>query len=101
MLSSARKKNGVDRIFGLQSSHIQPIWDHVARQGIRIIDVRHESAAVHMAHAFVVMIRPPPRSTLFPYTTLFRSTGATTASRRVYSGFGDAGFERRGRGPRD
>src|SRR6202030_2389201 len=42
---------GVDRIFGLQGGHIQRIWDHVARQGIRIIDVRHESAAVHMAHA--------------------------------------------------
>src|SRR5258708_25586426 len=25
------------------------------------------------------MIRRPPRSTLFPYTTLFRSTGATLA----------------------
>src|SRR5688572_31646430 len=25
------------------------------------------------------MIRPPPRSTLFPYTTLFRSTGAPSA----------------------
>jgi acetolactate synthase-1/2/3 large subunit len=45
------KARGVDRIFGLQGGHIQPIWDHVARQGIRIIDVRHEAAAVHMAHA--------------------------------------------------
>src|SRR3989475_9438762 len=26
---------------------------------------------------FFLMIRRPPRSTLFPYTTLFRSTGAT------------------------
>ncbi len=42
---------GVDRIFGLQGGHIQPIWDHIARQGIRIIDVRDEGAAVHMAHA--------------------------------------------------
>src|SRR5690349_15131779 len=42
---------GIDRIFGLQGGHIQPIWDHVARQGIRIIDVRAEGAAVHMAHA--------------------------------------------------
>src|SRR5947209_15448175 len=25
---------------------------------------------------FFLMIRPPPRSTLFPYTTLFRSIGA-------------------------
>jgi acetolactate synthase-1/2/3 large subunit len=45
------KRRGVDRVFGLQGGHIQPIWDHVARQGIRIIDVRHEGAAVHMAHA--------------------------------------------------
>ena len=33
------KARGVDRIFGLQGGHIQPIWDHVARLGIRIIDV--------------------------------------------------------------
>ena len=45
------KARGVDRIFGLQGGHIQPIWDHVARQCIRIIDVRDEGAAVHMAHA--------------------------------------------------
>jgi acetolactate synthase-1/2/3 large subunit len=42
---------GVDRVFGLQGGHIQPIWDHVARLGIRIVDVRHEGAAIHMAHA--------------------------------------------------
>lgn len=42
---------GIDRIFGLQGGHIQPIWDHAARLGIRIIDVRDEGAAVHMAHA--------------------------------------------------
>ena len=36
---------------GSQGGHIQPIWDHVARLGIRIIDVRDEGAAVHMAHA--------------------------------------------------
>jgi len=45
------KTRGIDRIFGLQGGHIQPIWDHVAQQGIRIIDVRDEGAAVHMAHA--------------------------------------------------
>jgi acetolactate synthase-1/2/3 large subunit len=45
------KTRGIDRIFGLQGGHIQPMWDHVARQGIRIIDVRDEGAAVHMAHA--------------------------------------------------
>jgi acetolactate synthase-1/2/3 large subunit len=45
------RARGIDRIFGLQGGHIQPIWDHAARLGIRIIDVRDEGAAVHMAHA--------------------------------------------------
>jgi len=45
------KARGIDRVFGLQGGHIQPIWDHVARLGIRIVDCRHEGAAVHMAHA--------------------------------------------------
>jgi acetolactate synthase-1/2/3 large subunit len=45
------QRRGIDRVFGLQGGHIQPIWDWLARLGIRIIDVRHEGAAVHMAHA--------------------------------------------------
>lgn len=45
------KARGVDRVFGLQGGHIQPIWDHVARLGIRIVDARHEGAAVHTAQA--------------------------------------------------
>src|SRR5438445_8586054 len=31
---------------------------------------------------FFLMIRRPPRSTLFPYTTLFRSRGCLRAARR-------------------
>ncbi len=42
---------GIDRVFGLQGGHIQPLWDFIGRAGIRIIDVRDERAAVHMAHA--------------------------------------------------
>lgn len=43
---------GVDRIFGLQGGHIQPIWDQLAQRGVRIVDVRDEGAAVHMAQAY-------------------------------------------------
>ncbi len=50
-IAKALQARGVDRIFGLQGGHIQPIWDHAARLGIRIVDVRDEGAAVHMAHA--------------------------------------------------
>ena len=45
----------VDRVFGLQGGHIQPIWDQLAQRGVRIIDVRDEGAAVHMAHAHAVL----------------------------------------------
>jgi len=50
-IAKSLKARGVDRIFGLQGGHIQPIWDYAAQAGIRIIDVRDERAAVHMAHA--------------------------------------------------
>lgn len=46
---------GVDRIYGLQGGHIQPIWDHLHRLGVRIVDVRDEGAAVHMAHAHAAL----------------------------------------------
>lgn len=44
-------RRGVRRVYGLCGGHIQPIWDEAARLGIRIVDVRHESAAVYMAQA--------------------------------------------------
>ena len=50
-IAKSLKARGIDRIFGLQGGHIQPIWDYLAQAGIRIIDVRDERAAVHMAHA--------------------------------------------------
>src|SRR5688572_32015847 len=34
---------------------------------------------------FFLMIRPPPRSTLFPYTTLFRSSTSSISRTRVTS----------------
>src|SRR5256885_8977080 len=36
---------------------------------------RYYSAAPFLLYFFFLMIRRPPRSTLFPYTTLFRSVG--------------------------
>lgn len=42
---------GVMRVYGLVGGHIQPIWDELAQQRVEIVDVRHESAAVYMAHA--------------------------------------------------
>src|SRR5260370_40547240 len=41
-----------------------------------------QHAALLPVSFFFLMIRRPPRSTLFPYTTLFRSTGSGSACRR-------------------
>jgi acetolactate synthase-1/2/3 large subunit len=46
---------GVDRVFGLQGGHIQPIWDQLGQRGVRIVDVRDEGAAVHMAQAHAAL----------------------------------------------
>lgn len=48
-------RRGAKRVFGLQGGHIQPIWDHLAQRSVRIVDVRDEGAAVHMAHAHAVL----------------------------------------------
>lgn len=46
------KARGIDRVFGLCGGHIMPIWMAIDREGIAIVDVRDERAAVYMAHAY-------------------------------------------------
>ena len=45
------KARGVDRVFALCGGHVMPIWMRLDAEGIRIVDVRDERAAVYMAHA--------------------------------------------------
>ena len=45
------KARGVERVFGLCGGHIMPIWMRDRRRRHRIVDVRDERAAVHMAQA--------------------------------------------------
>src|SRR5947199_8400311 len=48
---------------------------------------------------FFLMIRRPPRSTLFPYTTLFRSRRTTRTARRSVGAPSSRGREARGSSP--
>src|SRR4029079_19834659 len=45
------------------------------RHTIRVSSGTHKSRTYLLYILFFLMIRRPPRSTLFPYTTLFRSLG--------------------------
>src|SRR5207302_8345463 len=50
-----------------------------AEYNTRLADRRSPSLTPATCVMFCVTIRPPPRSTLFPYTTLFRSLGDALA----------------------
>ena len=52
LAARALKEAGVDVIFTLSGGHIMPIYDGCLDEGIRVIDVRHEQAAVHAADAW-------------------------------------------------
>jgi len=52
LAARALKEAGVECVFTLCGGHIMPLYDGCKEQGIRIIDVRHEQAAVHAADAW-------------------------------------------------
>lgn len=51
LIAKFLKARGVSRVFALCGGHIMPIWMQIDAQGIQIVDVRDERAAVYMAHA--------------------------------------------------
>ena len=51
VIARTLRARGVDRVFGLCGGHIMPMWMRLDAEGVRIVDVRDERAAVYMAHA--------------------------------------------------
>lgn len=49
LVAKVLKQEGVRCIFTLSGGHIAPIFDGCLDEGVGLIDVRHEQAAVHMA----------------------------------------------------
>jgi acetolactate synthase-1/2/3 large subunit len=52
LAARALKQAGVEVLFTLSGGHIMPLYDGCLDEGIRIIDVRHEQAAVHAADSW-------------------------------------------------
>ena len=68
LIAKFLKARGVSRVFALCGGHIMPIWMRLDAEGIGIVDVRDERAAVYMAHAYGASRYPllpsaPPSST--------------------------------------
>jgi acetolactate synthase I/II/III large subunit len=51
-ITRSLRLEGVDTIFTVAGDHVLPLLDVLADEGFRLIDCRHEQAAVHMADAW-------------------------------------------------
>ncbi|HPQ68268.1 MAG TPA: thiamine pyrophosphate-binding protein [bacterium] len=59
LAAQALLDRGIDRIFTLSGGHITPIYQYLENTSIKLIDTRHEQAAVFMAEAYGRMTRKP------------------------------------------
>ena len=55
-------KLGIDRIFTLVGDHLNEVLAVAAREGIEILDMRHESGVTHAADAWARISRKPALS---------------------------------------
>ena len=53
------KNEGVEYLFSLVGGHIYSLYDACLDAGIKIIDVRHEEAAAHMAEGVALVTGKP------------------------------------------
>ena len=59
IIAKSLRLEGVDTIFTLAGDHILPLLDVLDDEGFRLLDCRHEQAAVHMAEGWVIPLMPP------------------------------------------
>ena len=59
LVAKTLKKEGVEVVFTLSGGHIAAIYDGCVREGIRVVDTRHEQAAVHAAEGWAKCTRTP------------------------------------------
>ncbi len=52
IIARSLRHEGVDTLFTLTGGHIVAILDGCVQEGIRVVDVRHEQAAIHAAEAY-------------------------------------------------
>jgi acetolactate synthase-1/2/3 large subunit len=59
LVAKILKREGVEVVFTLSGGHIAGIYDGCLREGIRVVDTRHEQAAVHAAEGWARVTRKP------------------------------------------
>ena len=59
LIANVLKQEGVEVVFTLSGGHVAAIYDGCIRRGIRVVDTRHEQAAVHAAEGWARLTRTP------------------------------------------
>lgn len=59
LVAKILRREGVEVVFTLSGGHIAGIYDGCLREGIRVVDTRHEQAAVHAAEGWAKVTRKP------------------------------------------
>ncbi len=59
LAAQVMKNDGIKHLFGLVGGHIYPIFEGCVEMGIRVIDVRHEESAAHMAEGWALSTGKP------------------------------------------
>jgi acetolactate synthase-1/2/3 large subunit len=59
LVAKTLKREGVEVVFTLSGGHIAGIYDGCMREDIRVVDTRHEQAAVHAAEGWAKCTRKP------------------------------------------
>src|SRR5438552_1104316 len=59
LVAKILKREGVEVVFTLSGGHIAALYDGCKREGIRVVDTRHEQAAVHAAEGWAKCTRTP------------------------------------------
>jgi acetolactate synthase I/II/III large subunit len=59
LVAKTLKREGVEVVFTLSGGHIAAVYDGCVREGIRVVDTRHEQAAVHAAEGWAKCTRKP------------------------------------------
>ena len=59
LIAKSLQLEGISNIFTLAGDHILPVLDVLSEMDFRLIDTRHEQAAVHMADAWGRITRQP------------------------------------------
>ena len=72
----AAQMNGIDTVFGIPGAQIYPMYDAMARLGVRTITTRHEQGAAYMALGFARASGQPGAFAVVPGPGVLNTTAA-------------------------